>query len=635
MPLPEEKRNHVITGRVIRERHNGRFKRVFVLDDDSKIFGRTRVFLDAKAYPGTSVWMTIKGASHLIFVGATLRVEGVLKEVVQESRIEFSSSGIASNPKQASDEAEDCENDMFATKIEVVAVKPGKPYLSRLFSFSLEHLWELFPIRSDDGDVSDKTSTRNRLEYGQSRLPPNMIAALAPCTEEECQRHYQFCQAERAAGRANHVWKTVPTENLAECIHVYQNPVQEVQQRRQLPPHTSRETMAALQRTEALWCRPTDGVLKQYTYHPTTCTYSSSGNTSLPTKKHTNAQQEVSNNHTSYPLMHDAVDPAHNLPDPNDERRQRYIEERKRPQLQYMLKLIHRLVESRQNNNKPSSSSSPFPLLQLADIGGGRGYLAIAAAAYFRDAQIPVHVTAVDNNESSLEAGRERAKEANLSSSMSFVLCDLNNDRVRVQKLLPSRFDLVFGLHCCGGLAEAAVELALSCRASFCVSTCCFRSHPELATLTELAQKLVGERGRTYISSNSTNTELLGAPISTEISEAVTIADEEKICNSAAAADHDAHHVSRQHRQDISRVSGLAIAVGAKCQHRAIRSYNAMRLVAAEHQFHENMRSREPTNRKEEEGFYSFPRLRTWQETFPVEHSVQNRILMGAIEQCS
>ena len=38
--------------------------------------------------------------------------------------------------------------------------------------------------------------------------------------------------------------------------------------------------------------------------------------------------------------------------------------------------------------------------------------------------------------------------------------------------------DVVFGLHCCGGLSEAAVALAIRHAAAFAICTCCFRSHP-------------------------------------------------------------------------------------------------------------------------------------------------------------
>jgi len=68
----------------------------------------------------------------------------------------------------------------------------------------------------------------------------------------------------------------------------------------------------------------------------------------------------------------------------------------------------------------------------------------------------------MDNNESSLAAGRKRSLVSNLDKHISFVLCDLSKEE-KVDEVLGDvgRFDLVFGLHCCGGLAETAVELAL------------------------------------------------------------------------------------------------------------------------------------------------------------------------------
>ena len=100
-----------------------------------------------------------------------------------------------------------------------------------------------------------------------------------------------------------------------------------------------------------------------------------------------------------------------------------------------------------------------------------------------------MHVTVVDCNKSSLQAGKASAEAAGLVDNMEFVYCDLS-DSSQVQELLKRQeFDLVLGLHCCGGLAETAVELAIQCRADFCVSTCCFRSNPELASLTRLAEE--------------------------------------------------------------------------------------------------------------------------------------------------
>jgi hypothetical protein len=84
---------------------------------------------------------------------------------------------------------------------------------------------------------------------------------------------------------------------------------------------------------------------------------------------------------------------------------------------------------------------------------------------------------------------------------MSFVLCD-RGDEEQIQDLLSKQedtttFDLVFGLQCCGGVAEAAVELALTCQALFCVayvSACCFRSNEILASLSRLSEETVSSK---------------------------------------------------------------------------------------------------------------------------------------------
>ena len=257
-----------------------------------------------------------------------------------------------------------------------------------------------------------------------------------------------------------------------------------------------------------------------------------------------------------------------------------------------------------------------------------------------------------DNNEPSLEDGRKRAQEAGLSQCMSFVLCDVS-DRAQVVKLargmhlpwnssvgtstpvltvsgndaspvatsssverqtLRPGVDLVFGLHCCGGLSEAALELAISCSASFRVCTCCFCSHPMLATLSQHADDI---QANTSSPSDGTTSE----PDQQEKRRA-------------------------QHRKDRELVSRLAVTVGMQGQHRAIRALNAMRLCAAEAAF-----LSQPDNsdgspvRKQPRTDNATPvangssggaggggrKLKTWQESFPVQYSVQNRVLVGEV----
>ena len=182
----------------------------------------------------------------------------------------------------------------------------------------------------------------------------------------------------------------------------------------------------------------------------------------------------------------------------------------------------------------------------------------------------------MDNNESSLDAGRCAATTAGLESCMTFLLCDVS-DVSEMATLLPNiitSFDLVFGLHCCGGLAEAAVELALKYRASFCISTCCFRSNRHLASLTRLAGANQG---------------------------------------------------------DVDLVSTLAVMAGSQGQHRAMRALNAMRLVTAEQQFQSLIMINDDDRNMMQDAFSATPTLTTWQEAFPVRYSVQNRILVGQI----
>ena len=173
-----------------------------------------------------------------------------------------------------------------------------------------------------------------------------------------------------------------------------------------------------------------------------------------------------------------ALDPNLNLPDRNDPSRKDYIELKKKPQISWLCTKIEALVDQRRAEGLLSSSA----LAHLVDIGGGRGDLAIVVAASLSS----VRVTVVDLNEPSLEAGRERAVALNLTN-INFILADIE-DILRPSATssspgtgLEGPVDLVFGLHCCGGLSEAAVKLAIDNAAAFAICTCCFRSNPHLA----------------------------------------------------------------------------------------------------------------------------------------------------------
>ena len=204
------------------------------------------------------------------------------------------------------------------------------------------------------------------------------------------------------------------------------------------------------------------------------------------------------------------------------------------------------------NANKSSRPGDPCNRLVVLDIGGGRGDLGIALAASFAAQTTPchpqqekkdlinpdkpdnakMHVTVLDNNASSLEAGlllfsflfffsfsfsfscvriwyagigRRRAEEAGLEDSMTFALCDLSRPD-QVQALLQAlqatgELVLVLGLHCCGGLTEAAMQLAVTARVPFCVCSCCFMSHPSLAALSRLADQIAPSMSKGHYTS--------------------------------------------------------------------------------------------------------------------------------------
>lgn len=172
--------------------------------------------------------------------------------------------------------------------------------------------------------------------------------------------------------------------------------------------------------------------------------------------------------------------PMHNLdvefmPEDEAKRRRVYALERKQPQVLRMLALLSQLTEGSAG------------LLHMVDVGGGRGDLAVALASTLGPAR--VRVTVLDLNEKSLAAGRDRAAAAALTN-IGFHCCDVT-DGAKVSAICGAvPIDAVFGLHCCGGLSEAAMSLALRSGSAFVVCSCCFQSNPLLSTLSTDADDL-------------------------------------------------------------------------------------------------------------------------------------------------
>lgn len=376
----------------------------------------------------------------------------------------------------------------LVVRVVLTGALPSTSYLARLLSFPIENLAMLF---SQPGDT-DATLV-------------DLACALRPCSVDQVKQLCQFCASETESGRFSLLFKHQRLLELCDKIR-------EVQGWSRGPnkaPTTSTQTWSALLRMEHQWCQE--------------------------------CKQEENETMSTLPeidrldrLVFNAVDvdPSLNIPNPTDQRRIRYIEERKRPQVLWMLNLINRMVESTKKET-----------VCVVDIGGGRGDLANAVAAYFAqpDQRVTAHVVVLDVNESSLNAGKARAEAARIGGHMSFSYCDLGRaDNVESFLQRHPVIDLVFGLHCCGGLSEAAVELALRCGAKFAISTCCFRSNEQLSTLSQLAEKM-------------------------------------------AATD--------EFRSDRNLLTTLAVIGGAQGQERAIRTLNYMRMSAAKKRFGEGGRS--------------------------------------------
>ena len=154
-----------------------------------------------------------------------------------------------------------------------------------------------------------------------------------------------------------------------------------------------------------------------------------------PLGLHDNEHSATTHDHSHLPVVFGGinVDPSLNLPDLSDTRRMRYVDERKRPQVLWMLQLVCELVgcepikDGTDTKNGGASCSSdrkdtPCPSLpgppalpsistprvvHFADIGGGRGDLANAVACFFSQPALQekgwgAHVLVLDVNQKSL-----------------------------------------------------------------------------------------------------------------------------------------------------------------------------------------------------------------------------------------
>lgn len=502
--------------------------------------GSTSVQVVLERTPQTEHWFDLKGARKLL-------CQQALVEVVVDG--EGQSASLAK---------------FTASSLVLVGALPSAPYIVRLLCMPTLALQKLL-IHSLSGN-SDSSEEEMGAEANASTLVA-LAAVLRPCTLAQCTHLRQRCLDARIEKKSHLLFKNKEVLDVVASMRQ----VQGWTRRLRAPPATNIQTWKALLRLEACWGA-------EEAKHGRTDDCDKDDNTFLDIKGHENGEhthtsiieeeeqegEEIEANLTTAFYSAQALAMIRGLPNPEDERRKKYILSKKMPQVKWMIALMRRLLAKR-----ISVKREP---ITICDVGGGRGDLAIAAAAAFAEEKPAVRVVVLDINQTSLEVGRRRAAKAGLASKMTFLNCDCA-DLAALRRATPS-VDLVFGLHCCGGLAEAATAFAIRRQASFCICTCCFCSIPSLATLSKSADALSGSR----------------LPYS---------------------------RTGDDHASDRLRVSKLAVCNGWQGQHRAIRALNAMRLFAAVHEY--------------ESTFGTKTGISVWQERYAAEFSNQNRVLVGSL----
>ena len=238
--------------------------------------------------------------------------------------------------------------------------------------------------------------------------------------------------------------------------------------------------------------------------------------------------------------------PKHNLPNAEDTERLRYANEKKAPQIRWMVRRVKEVVaaqgwtvrgidaptlrpraaaapvDTHSGVNMGMAAAQPAPApplehptptrtapLRILDVGGGRGDLALVLAKALPAVLakgVECRVTVIDVNAKSLAAGTARASAnglaaprivfekrdvTELAASLTAAACldasgtaGASSSSGAIGASGDARsdaFDVVVGLHACGGLSDAILALAQTQRrCGFVVCTCCFCANLEL-----------------------------------------------------------------------------------------------------------------------------------------------------------
>ena len=135
-------------------------------------------------------------------------------------------------------------------------------------------------------------------------------------------------------------------------------------------------------------------------------------------------------------------------------RRIEYLETKKNIQTEWFVRRI---------------KSFELPQLNILDVGGGRGDLAVQIALSFPEA----NVTVVDRNLSSIRGGMEYAKKCQVDDRIYFFAEDFSdfviNHRERLEEI-----NFVVALHACGDLSDMALSIASKYNCDFVICPCCY-----------------------------------------------------------------------------------------------------------------------------------------------------------------
>jgi len=196
--------------------------------------------------------------------------------------------------------------------------------------------------------------------------------------------------------------------------------------------------------------------------------------------------------------------PKFNLPSgkANDVQRLRYANEKKAPQIRWMVQRVKEVVAAQgwavrgltaasasrtRAGDDDGNGDGPRRVapLRILDVGGGRGDLALVLAKALPRCLakgVRCTVTVVDVNAPSLAAGAKRAALNGLDATK--IIFAQRDVRELAAELVaqPDAYDVVVGLHACGGLSDAILALiATQRRCGFVVCTCCFCANSALA----------------------------------------------------------------------------------------------------------------------------------------------------------